>query len=173
MRKELSPMYFLDTNNLNYVDERFPYAAKKKLSEWLSRRQGTLFVTEQVRNEYLSFYTHTTLPSFVQFHDSKIAPEIKRNCVQQILGLFLKSQRANIEPDLYALVEAGYALGQLCVVNPTFLDHPFFFLTNNMGIVNAAVKDKARAEKIEKIINANGLEHLIPIKPLTEIDFES
>jgi hypothetical protein len=66
-------------------------------------------------------------------------------------------------------VEAGYALG---ANYPTFAGHPTRFLTNNMGIARYTLHDPATALKIERIINEYGLEHLIQVFPLKNLDFD-
>jgi len=164
--KKPAEFYFLDTNILIYTEDKALYSDKEKLRKWLHERQGTLFVTEQIRDEYFRGNEHPQqLPSFVQFQHSTIEPGLKKECVRKLLELF-REQRENIEPDLYALVEAGYALGPLFIAHPSLIEHSFHFLTNNMGIIHAAQIDLVLKQGMERIINACGLEHLIPVKPL-------
>jgi len=103
----------------------------------------------------------------VQVQESNIEKAVKKTIVTSLLGAFPKSQRKNIEPDLYTVMEAGAIIDRLRA-NPELIDDTFSFLTNNMSIVNA-LRDKTRIEEMEKAFTANGIKHVISVQPLSEI----
>jgi hypothetical protein len=103
--------------------------------------------------------------------------------LNELLKLFREEERENVcsvvklislifevTADLKAIIEAGVAHGQQLSTDE--LEHPFYFLTANMGIINNCLTDKTKAKEINRIINDFGLEHLIPVKALSTLNFD-
>lgn len=94
----LPPYYFLDTNILIYAQPQTK-ASYPTLSSWLHRAQGTLFITEQVRTEYLRGAIQ--VPPFVEYRPSGIPDQIKALCVEELISLFPQDQRRKVCVELF------------------------------------------------------------------------
>lgn len=70
-----------------------------------------------------------------------------------------------LSADIDVILEAGWSVD----VPPP--GHPVFLLTNNMKLYKAAFEDPAMRTGLDEIIDECGLEHLIPVRMLSELYF--
>eukprot|EP01124_Arcella_intermedia_P001009 TRINITY_DN10528_c0_g2_i1.p1 TRINITY_DN10528_c0_g2~~TRINITY_DN10528_c0_g2_i1.p1 ORF type:complete len:172 (-),score=38.09 TRINITY_DN10528_c0_g2_i1:71-586(-) len=162
----LRTVLFLDTSIMCYLHPSFKgYRHKDNLLGFVQRKQGLLFCTETIKDEYLRRYDR--LPHFVSFLDSGIERDLKESCTDELLQALFSDETARMSgrSDMMAVLEAGVALVRIAELSAK---RPVRLLTSNMGLYQHCVKDKE--EVVEQILNAYGLEHLVPVVSLRGLE---
>ena len=134
----------------------------EKLTKYINKPTNHFFYTNTVEKEFS--VTNITIPNTFK----KINSDISQRKIEIVLDAIKKdvdlqeSQIRKFKNDLTIILEAGYHCYDDGVTSPNDFTEPKL-LTNNLKLYKKFINVKTNMEHLEKIINLNGLEHLIDV----------
>lgn len=148
--------YLLDTNIIiAYINHE-----NNKLTEFLEDHQNVFYYTETVQKEINE--KHKNIPAIFKF----VKANIPANKIVLILDQIVDDikltpiQRDKFLKDLTIILEAGFVCYDITLPNDYTEPH---LLTHNLKLYNKFISNPKNKIKLEKIIDLNGLEHLIEV----------
>jgi hypothetical protein len=152
--------YLVDTCIIiYYMNESFP-----RLNAFIDNPNNHFYYTDTVRKEVM--IRGKMIPEIFKYISSPINKEILKYALGEIKKDMKLTPRKikDFENDLTIILEASYYCYEIESQN-----NEISLLTNNLKLLKKFINDKNNEEKLERIINSAGLEHLIEMTKMSDV----